>query len=192
MFLFSAKSERLQPEPIASSLIYSWRCFPTHLTKSFQQLIVRNAPPPSLSCTFWLNYSTFTLPPSITFFDKLQLAANFAGKIFNLTLSPLSLFLSWILHFQSRGKFWDAVSPLFCLFPQAVACQMFKSSTFRSSQDGGEAVERCQGNCPGEVCAAVARWTVVRFLNPLLLAVLVKLGLLGNLTRETDDLGLKK
>ena len=112
MFLIGAKSERLQPEPIASSLIYSWRCFPTHLTKSFQQLIVRNAPPPSLSCTFWLNYSTFTLPPSITFFDKLQLAANFAGKIFNLALSP-SLFSCHEFYISSPGENSETPFPPF-------------------------------------------------------------------------------
>jgi len=62
--------------------------------------------------------------------------------------------------FPVQGKILRRRFPLFS-FPQAAACQMFKSSTvcFRSSQDGREAVERREGNCPGEVCVAVARLT---------------------------------
>ena len=96
----------------------------------------------------------------------LKLSARFsAQKIFHLTLSlPPSLFSFHELNI-SRGKFWDAVSHFFRFAQAAAVACLFKCSTscFRSAQDGREAVERCKGNCTGEVCAAVASWA--GFLN---------------------------
>lgn len=133
--------------------------FPTLLTKSFHRLIERNAMHPHIFVHPLIKPFSFSSPLNNFIFDNLQLSANFAEKIFHLTLFPFPLFSFHELYISSPGE--NSETP----FPQFFSFCQFSTSCFRSAQDGWEAVERCKGNCTGEMCSAVASRWIGHFRN---------------------------
>ena len=113
--------------------------FPTLLTKSFHRLIERNAMHPHIFVHPLIKPFSFSSPLNNFIFDNLQLSANFAEKIFHLTLFPFPLFSFHELYISSPGENSETPFPPFFCFhkQQRVKCsnpQLFVSEARKMAE----------------------------------------------------------